>query len=76
VHGVAGVYVVTTAEEHRRQGIGAVLTEAALRAGQERGLRVGTLQASGLGAGVYRRLGFSTVAEYELFKVPATESAA
>ncbi|MFF3248693.1 GNAT family N-acetyltransferase [Streptomyces sp. NPDC002870] len=69
-HGVAGIYVVTTAEAHRRQGIGAALTAAALRAGQERGLRVGTLQASAMGEPVYRRMGFETVAEYQLFQLP------
>ncbi|MEE1942400.1 GNAT family N-acetyltransferase [Streptomyces sp. TRM 70361] len=69
-HGVAGVYIVTTAEAYRRRGIGAALTAAALRAGQERGLRVGTLQASAAGAPVYRRMGFQTVAEYQLFTLP------
>ncbi|MFD9053214.1 GNAT family N-acetyltransferase [Streptomyces zaomyceticus] len=71
-HGVAGIYVVTTSEAHRRQGIGAALTTAALRAGQERGLRVGTLQASPLGASVYRRMGFENVATYDLFQIPTS----
>ncbi|MFD3993275.1 GNAT family N-acetyltransferase [Streptomyces sp. NPDC058583] len=70
-HGVAGVYVVTTAEEHRRQGIGTALTAAALEAGRERGLAVGTLQASPSGFPVYERMGFRTVAAYELFQVAA-----
>ncbi|MEU6599705.1 GNAT family N-acetyltransferase [Streptomyces flaveolus] len=70
-HDVAGVYVVTTAEDHRRRGIGAALTCAALRAGRERGLRTGTLHASGLGVGVYRRMGFRTVDAYELFQLPS-----
>lgn len=69
-HGVAGVYVVATVEGHRRKGVGAAVTAAALRAGQERGLRVGTLQASGMGAPVYRRMGFQTVAEYQMFQLP------
>ncbi|POX63025.1 GNAT family N-acetyltransferase [Streptomyces sp. Ru62] len=69
-HGVAGVYVVTTAEDHRRQGIGTALTAAALRAGRERGLRTGTLQAGSLGVGLYRRMGFRTVDAYELFRLP------
>ncbi len=69
-HGVAGIYVVTTAEAHRRQGIGAALTSAALRVGQERGLRVGTLQASEMGEPVYLRMGFETVAKYQLFQLP------
>ncbi|GLX49118.1 acetyltransferase [Streptomyces hygroscopicus subsp. hygroscopicus] len=70
-HGVAGIYVVTTDASRRRQGIGAVLTQAAVQAARENGLRVATLQATGDGAPVYRRLGFSVVGEYELFEVPA-----
>jgi ribosomal protein S18 acetylase RimI-like enzyme len=70
-HGVAGIYVVTTAEGYRRQGIGAAVTTAALRAGRDRGLRVGTLQASSMGAPVYAHMGFQTVAEYHLFRFPA-----
>ncbi|MEU0188085.1 GNAT family N-acetyltransferase [Streptomyces sp. NPDC006207] len=66
--GVAGVYVVSTAPAHRRQGIGAAVTQAALGAGRERGLRIGTLQASSMGAPVYRRMGFEKVAEYEVFQ--------
>ncbi|WP_420718653.1 GNAT family N-acetyltransferase [Streptomyces sp. NRRL S-813] len=69
-HGVAGIYVVTTAEAHRHQGIGSALTSAALRAGRERGLRTGTLQASNQGAGVYRRMGFQMIDQYELFQLP------
>jgi ribosomal protein S18 acetylase RimI-like enzyme len=71
LYGVAGIYVVAAAEEYRRRGIGAQLTAAALRAGQERGLRVGTLQASGAGAPLYRRMGFEKVAEYRLLEVQA-----
>ncbi|ALO99358.1 Acetyltransferase [Streptomyces hygroscopicus subsp. limoneus] len=70
-HGVAGIYVVTTDASRRRRGIGAVLTLAAVQAARENGLRVATLQATGDGTPVYRRLGFSVVGEYELFEVPA-----
>jgi GNAT superfamily N-acetyltransferase len=71
-HGVAGVYIVATAEAYRRRGIGAALTAAALAEGRRRGLHVGTLQASSLGASVYAGMGFEKVAEYELFRPPAT----
>ncbi|GHJ41670.1 acetyltransferase [Streptomyces sp. TS71-3] len=70
-HGVAGVYVVTTSADQRRQGIGTALTAAALEAGRARGLSVGTLQASASGTPVYLRMGFEQVAEYGLFEVPA-----
>ncbi|MGH3487811.1 MAG: GNAT family N-acetyltransferase [Actinopolymorphaceae bacterium] len=69
-HGVAGIYVVTTAEGYRRQGIGAAVTTAALRAGRDRGLHIGTLQASGMGAPLYARMGFETIAAYHLFRFP------
>ncbi|GGL05647.1 acetyltransferase [Sphaerisporangium melleum] len=69
-HGVAGIYAVSTVETHRRRGIGAHLTTVALHTGRERGLRVGTLQASSAGAHVYRGMGFETVAEYHIFQLP------
>ncbi|MFF3488226.1 GNAT family N-acetyltransferase [Streptomyces sp. NPDC002701] len=71
-HDVAGIYTVTTAQSYRRQGIGAMLTAAALEAGRQRGLRIGTLQASEIGASVYARMGFKQVAEYQLFQPPVS----
>jgi GNAT superfamily N-acetyltransferase len=68
-HGVLGVYVVTADPGHRRQGIGTAVTAAALRVGQDRGLLVGTLQASPDGEPVYRRMGFRTVGTYGLFSL-------
>lgn len=69
--GVAGVYVVTVRKEYRRRGVGAAMTAAALNAGRDRGLRVGTLQATGAGRPVYDRMGFTVVGRYDLYTFPA-----
>ena len=68
--GVAGVYLVATAEAFRRRGVGAAMTSAALALAREHGFPVATLQASPLGEPLYRAMGFSTVAEYQLVVLP------
>ncbi len=59
--GVAGLYHVTVAPEARRRKIGSKMSTAALHHAQELGYRVGVLQATGLGEGVYRNLGFEEI---------------
>ncbi|MGV1947531.1 MULTISPECIES: GNAT family N-acetyltransferase [unclassified Agrobacterium] len=65
-HGVAGIYVCTTDVAYRCNGIGAALTHHAALEGWKKGLKLASLQASKMGEPVYRRLGFRTVAEYDL----------
>jgi GNAT superfamily N-acetyltransferase len=59
--GVVGIYFVATLPEARNKGIGFAITQAALKAGQALGYRVGILQASEMGQPVYTRMGFKEV---------------
>ena len=67
--GVAGLYFITTVPAARRQGIGRVVTLAPLREARRMGYGIGVLQASKMGEGLYRRIGFqpcSTMTSYIL----------
>jgi len=70
-HGVAGIFLVHVTRAHRRRGVGAALTAAALQVGRERGMRCAALVASPAGEPLYRRFGFTTTSEYRLLAFPS-----
>lgn len=65
--GVAGIYVVGTIPEARRQGIGSTLTLVPLREARDMGYRIGVLGATPMGLGVYRRLGFQEYCKLDFY---------
>jgi GNAT superfamily N-acetyltransferase len=66
-HNVVGVYNICTVPEARRMGIGAAMTLAGLREAHARGARTAVLQASEMGAGIYRAMGFYDVCNLEAY---------
>jgi len=69
-HGVAGIYWVGSTKAARGLGLGWATTAAAVNAGLEIGAETASLQASHMGEGLYRRIGFETIFEYRLFMCP------
>ncbi len=65
--GIGGIYNVATLPKARRQGLGAAMTLTALREARELGCRIGILQSSAIGLGVYRRLGFERYSTYSVY---------
>ena len=61
------LFNVATPPEARGRGYGAAISAHAVEEGGRRGARVATLQSSAAGLPVYRRLGFETVVEYEVW---------
>jgi GNAT superfamily N-acetyltransferase len=68
--GAAGLYTVVTMPEARGFGIGRAMTLTALLAGREAGMRIGALQATEMGRGIYARLGFEELFRYMLLARP------
>ena len=64
-----GIFCVGTLPEVRGQGIGAVVTYAAMKAAADMGLERIVLQSSPLGESVYRKLGFQTVGNHERWSI-------
>jgi ribosomal protein S18 acetylase RimI-like enzyme len=65
--GVAGLYAVATLPLARRRGIGSEMTAAPLRMLDASRWPMATLQSSPLGLGVYERLGFRRICQFELY---------
>jgi ribosomal protein S18 acetylase RimI-like enzyme len=63
---VCEVIHVATVPQARRRGIGAAVTSGVLVEAEARGAKVGALQATEHGEGVYRSLGFEEVDRYRL----------
>ena len=66
-HGSVGIFNVATSAEHRRHGYGRSVTERAIRDGFDAGADLAWLQASELGAPVYRAMGFREVDRYDIY---------
>ncbi|MFW9772612.1 MAG: GNAT family N-acetyltransferase [Candidatus Thorarchaeota archaeon] len=67
--GVAGLHAVSTLPKYRNKGFGLIISGIALKNALKQGYRIGVLQASKMGEGVYRKLGFKKqcdIFSYEL----------
>ncbi|HEX9092070.1 MAG TPA: hypothetical protein VF831_11310 [Anaerolineales bacterium] len=71
VGGAAGIYGVSTIPVARRKGIGAWMTLQPLLDARAKGQKVGVLQASQMGAGVYRSLGFQEYCQIRSYQFRA-----
>jgi GNAT superfamily N-acetyltransferase len=70
--GLAGIYSVSTLPSERRKGLGEHATAEPLRLAARLGYRVGILQSSEAGHGVYRKLGFADFGGLPIFvRTPA-----
>ena len=65
--GVAGIYSVATLHQARGKGLGAAITLQPLLDARAMGYKVGVLQASTMGHGVYKSLGFKDFCQLEIY---------
>ena len=71
-NGIATLFNVTTLKEERGKGIGTALSLAAILSAKELNYRYMVLQASVMGAPVYKKLGFKPIPSYKTFIKVAT----
>lgn len=65
--GSAGIYAVATRPEARRLGLARILTLAALEFARARGYKLAVLHSTPMAEGLYRSLGFETMAAFRVF---------
>lgn len=63
----AGIYAVATRPEARSLGLAGILTLTALHEARSLGCRLAVLHSTPMAEGLYRSLGFVTIAEFRLF---------
>jgi GNAT superfamily N-acetyltransferase len=68
--GLAGVFNVGVVPEVRGRGIGTAITWRAALEGRDEGATASFLQASRMGAPIYRRMGYQTVSSYTIWFGP------
>lgn len=73
-HGVAEVIHVGVHPAYRRRGLSELVTRAVTHEGFQRGARLASLQASPMGEGVYRRIGYREIARYRWYLFPPPAS--
>lgn len=67
----AGIYYVSTLPQHRNKGCGLKITQAAIQSAKKSGYREVILQATPMGAKVYKRAGFQEYCQAEIYKLKA-----
>jgi ribosomal protein S18 acetylase RimI-like enzyme len=66
----AKIFSIATHPEHRRQGLGRLMTLEAVLSAHQAGARFSYLESTTDGAGVYRRIGFHTLDIWHVFRHP------